>query len=198
MRRSRRWAPPRVEDDRARNVLVVSESYEVPAFWKHGRRELQGWAVDDHLPRRVAATRPVPLAVPHPAHVRHEVVVRADAPFHVGPYGETVSGKAFAFTSTLARKRNEVTLTFDYRSLADAVGPEDMKSHTQEMARLEDQLSFLLLSDLTSPDAPEDGWTETTLAGGAVSLALAAVLSVVAVVRVRRRRAGRNTPVTRP
>ena len=35
-----------------------------------------------------------------------------------------------------------------------------MKAHAQEMERLDEGLSFLLLSDLTSPDAPEEGLAE--------------------------------------
>jgi len=179
---------PVVRDDRARNVVVVSESYEVTSFWKNGKRDLRAWSIENHLPTRVGATRATPLAVPHPMHVRHELVVRADAAFHLGKYDAHIDGQAFAFTSALRASGREMTLVFDYRSLADSVLPEGMKAHTQAMERLDDALSFVLASDLTSPDAPQEGWAETTLAGGALSLTLAAVLAIVAAVRVRRRR----------
>jgi transglutaminase-like putative cysteine protease len=180
---------PVVRDDRWRNVLTVTESYEMPTFWKNGRRELRGWGVEDHLPRRVAATRTTPLSVPHPVHVRHELVVRANDRFHVGRYAKTVTGGAFTLTTTLTTAGKEIGLTFDYRSRSDVVLPDRMKTHTQETEQLEDELSFLLLSDLTSPDAPEDPWTGAPVVGGGLALSLAAALAIVAAVRVRRRRA---------
>jgi hypothetical protein len=85
---------------------------------------------------------------------------------------------------------NEIRLTFDYRSLADAVPPEQMKTHMQAMDRLDDALSFVVSSDLTSADAPEDGLAplESPLAVGGIVLAAAGALAVVAGVRTRRRR----------
>jgi hypothetical protein len=182
-------AAPTVQDDRTRNVLVVTESYELPSFWKNGKRELRGWEVDHHLPPRVAATRATPLEVPHPVHVRHEVIIRADERFHVGPFTETITGRAVACTAALRASSHEITLSFDYRSLADSVPPEHMNAHAKDMERLDDALSFFVLSDLTSPDAPEDSWTGTPAIGGVVVLAAAAVLAMAAGVRARRRRA---------
>ncbi len=179
---------PVVRDDRARNVLTVSESYELASFWKNGRRDLHGWEIENHLPTRVAATRATPLAVPHPVHVRHEIVLRANSAFHLGRYGETIADRAFTFNAALSASGKEMRLAFDYRSLADAVLSEDMKAHTQAIERLEDALSFVVSSDLTSPDAPEDGWSGSTRVGAAGALALAAVLAVAAGIRIRRRR----------
>jgi hypothetical protein len=183
---------PVVSDDRRRNVLVVTESYEMPTLWKNGRRELRGWGVDDHLPAHVAATRTTPLAVPHPVHVRHELVIRANGRFHVGRRATTVTGGAFTLTSMLTANGNEIGLTFDYRSRSDVVLPERMKIHAEEMDHLEDALSFHLLSDLTSPDAPEDPWTGTSAIGGTAALSVAAVVAIIAGVRARRRRLSRS------
>ena len=63
---------PSSGDDRARNVVTVSESYELATFWKNGAREVSGWQVRAHMPHSAASTRTTPLAVPHPVHVVHE------------------------------------------------------------------------------------------------------------------------------
>jgi hypothetical protein len=183
-------APPAVKDDRARNVIVVTEAYELPSFWKGGKRELRGWEVDHHLPRRVAATRTTPLAVPHPVHVRHEIVVEAGERLHLGPFGTSVTGQVFAFTSSAAAEGTALALRFDYRSTADSVRPEQLKVHAPDMERLDEGLSFLLLSDLTSPDAPEERLAElaSPLALGGLVLGAAGILAVVAGLRARRRR----------
>jgi transglutaminase-like putative cysteine protease len=185
-------APPAVRDDRARNILVVTESYELPTFWKNGKRELRGWEVEHHVPPRVAATRATPLSVPHPVHVRHEIVVRAPARLRLGRFGESLTGRAFSFTSALSTSGRECTLTFDYRTLADSVRPEHLKAHALDVERLDDALSFELLSDLTSPDAPEEGWSGTVAIGSGTALAVAAALAAVAGIRARRKRGARG------
>jgi transglutaminase-like putative cysteine protease len=183
-------APPAATDDRQRNIIVVTESYEMSSFWKNRKRELHGWEVSDHLPKSVASSRKTPLSVPHPVHVRHEVIVRAQSRFHLGPYHEDVRSEALSFTAALAAEGQEMRLTFDYRSLADAVLPEHIKTHQQSVHRVEDAISFLVLPDLTSPDAPEERWVGTPLIGGA-ALAAGALLAIVAGLRARRRRTGR-------
>jgi hypothetical protein len=185
-------AAPVVRDDREKNVLVISESYELPAFWKNGRRELRGWEVADHLPTRVAATRATPLAIPHPVHVRHVVVVRAGRRLRLGRFDETVTGHAFVLEAAAQASGNELRLVFDYRSLSDAVLPEQMKTHAKDVERVEDALSFQLDADLTSPDAPEDGWTGAPVVGSGAALAVGALLAIALGIRARRRRGTRQ------
>jgi hypothetical protein len=169
--------PPTARDDRASNLLVVSESYELPTFWKSGRRELDGWEIGNHLPHAVPSSRTSPLDVPHPVHVLHRVVVRAPSRFHLGPYGDTITGDAFTFASKLDVAGRDMQLSFDYRSRADSVGPGQFAQHGKAMDRVRQALSFVLTNDLGSPDAPESGWRSwpEALAGGALAAACAAL-----------------------
>jgi hypothetical protein len=182
---------PVVSDDRARNVLVVSESYEIPTFWKNDRRRLSGWHVEDHLPAATPSGRGTPLAIPYPVHVRHTLVMRAQHPFRLGRRGEAVDSDAFAFTSRLTAAGAEMRLSFDYRSLADSVLPAKLAAHQQAMERVKNALSFVITTELTSPDAPAEGWTspEVIVGGGAV-LTAAALLAIAAA--IWRRRKGLN------
>jgi hypothetical protein len=185
----RALAAPAVADDRARNVLVVSESYEIPSFWKNGRRGLSGWLVEDHLPAATTTTRGTPLAVPHPVHVRHTIVVRSQDAFRLGPYGEPLDDDTFAFTSALTVSGPEMRLSFDYRSLADSVATGKLAAHRQAIERVRDALSFVIASDLTSPDAPAEAWeTGGAIAAGGTILAAAALVVIVATMRARRKR----------
>jgi len=185
-------SPPDVRDDRARNIVELSESYELPSFWKNGIRKLSGWEVREHLPKSVASARRTPLAVPYPVHVRHQVVVRAASPFRIGRRGSTITTDAFAFSSALSVAQTELRLSFDYRSLADSVPAEKLAAHQQAMERVKDALSFVLASDLTSPDAPEEGWAPswTLLGAGIVVESLAVVALVVWLLARRRSRRG--------
>jgi transglutaminase-like putative cysteine protease len=183
-------ASPGVKDDRARNVVVVTEAYEIPSFWKNHKRELRGWVVEDRLPKSVASSRLTPVEVPHPVHVRHEIIVRTDDRMHLGRYGQTIASRTFLFASALSSTSHEMRLQFDYRSLADSVAAGELKAHQQALARLEDELTFLVLPDFTSPDAPVEGWgLAWGLAAAGGGIAVAAGLAAWA---RRKRRAGRE------
>jgi transglutaminase-like putative cysteine protease len=185
----RALAAPVVSDDRARNVIIVSESYEIPTFWKNGRRMLSGWHVEDHLPNVSASGRSTPLAVPYPVHVRHTVDVRAQNSFRFAGSGELIDGDAFAFTSVLTVAGAEMRLTFDYRSLADGILPGKLAAHQQAMERVRDALSFVVTSDLNSPDAPAVGWTSGwMIVGGGTILAAGALLVIMGRLRAQRGR----------
>jgi len=144
---------PTSRDDRARNIVTVSESYEIRTFWKNGERELFGWQVEDHMPSSAASTRTAPLAVPHPVHVVHEITVRSPRRFKVTGRGETIAGGAFEFSSRLSVEGRVLRLTFDYRSRADAVMPQEIKAHQQSAEQVMDELSFVLADDLTESGA---------------------------------------------
>lgn len=183
-------APPQTRDDRTLNELAVTESYELPTFWKSGRRELDGWEIRNHLPRTVPSSRTSPLEVPHPVHVLHRVVVRAREEFHLGPYGETISGDAFTFSSRLDASGKEMSLSFDYRSRADSVRPEQFATHGKDMDRVRDALSFVITTDLDSPDAPETAWPAWPVALGGGTLAAACTALAIGL----RRRGKERTP----
>jgi hypothetical protein len=180
---------PASSDDRARNVVTVSESYDIAVFWKSGQRELTGWQVQAHMPRSVASTRTTPLAVPHPVHVRHEIVIRAARRFRVSPRHQRVGADAFLFTSDVSAVDRELRLVFDYRSRADAVLAAGIKAHQQAVERVADQLSFVLTSDLAEKGAERHD-VPWLMLGALLGLAAAGVAGLV----LSRRHRGHSNP----
>jgi hypothetical protein len=119
---------------------------------------LFGWQIRDVLPRSAASTRTAPLVVPHPVHVAQQIVVRASRAFRLAGHDVRIADPAFAFSSNLQVAGREMRLSFDYRSLADSVPAARLKAHQQAMERLRDELSFILASDLASPETRQ--WDE--------------------------------------
>jgi hypothetical protein len=146
---------PVSRDDRTRNIVTLSESYELGTFWKNGARELYGWQVTARMPKAAASTRKAPLSVPHPVHVLHRLVVRARAPFRIASRHETIRDDAFAFSSDRSVSGRELRLSFDYRSLADSVAPERIKGHQAAVERVKDELSVAVTSDLAESGVGE-------------------------------------------
>jgi hypothetical protein len=105
--------------------------------------------VEAKLPKWPASTRATPLAVPHPVHVVHRVVVRADRPFRLSGSREIVTDDAFEFSCDRVVEGREMRLAFDYRSRADFVAPGKIKAHQQAVEKMKEELGFVLASDLT-------------------------------------------------
>ncbi|MGE5358772.1 MAG: DUF3857 domain-containing protein [Bacteroidales bacterium] len=173
---------PTTRDDRDANLVTVTESYELATFWKRGERELYAWQIREYLPSRAASTRTTPLAVPHPVHVRHEIVVRASAPFRIDARKQAIADAAFAFSWEVGVAGDELRLAFDYRSLADSVPPAKLRAHQEAADRVRDAITFVVDEDLREPGA-RPGPLATWLPVG-----LAAVLLAGGLLALRRRR----------
>ena len=140
--------PPVSRDDRANNVVTVTESYELTNFWKNGERDLYGWLISERLPKAAASTRTAPLEVPYPVRVVHHIVVRARTPFHVSGEHDVIEDAAFRFAYDVAAAGPELRLSFDYTSRADAVLPAGLKAHQHAAERVRDALGFTVTPDM--------------------------------------------------
>ena len=134
----RALAPPRVEDDRERNVLVVREEYEIPALWKEGAHEFRAWLVDSRLARPRLPDRSAPYALAHPDHVRHQLTIQLPAPPDLALLRERVSSPAFALEASWSVRGNEALLDYTYRSLRESVAPGEVPEFSDRVDRAAD------------------------------------------------------------
>ena len=178
---------PLTSDNRERNVVMLTEVYELSSFWKDGKHQFRGWQVREELPKAAASTRKAPLAMRHPVRVAHHIVVRAASPFQLGTFGEHISDHAFDFTSSMDVSETEMKLAYEYQSKADSVPADRIKGHQQAIDRVSNALTFVLASDLTSPDAPLTFDPATWLPLGVGLLAAALLLFRVLAFRSSRR-----------
>jgi transglutaminase-like putative cysteine protease len=189
---------PRFDDDRERNVVKVTEAYEIGAFWTDGERQLFGWRIRESIPDQPASTRSAPLAVEHPVHVRHRITVRAPAHFRIDGRRARIDDPAFAFTSDLAVAGSRLTLTFDYRSLADAVPAARMRAYQQAIGRVKEALTVPIdQRDVSRLDGPRL-WLWLLLALTALALSFGGHLALrrVSIRRARRANHPQNTQST--
>jgi transglutaminase-like putative cysteine protease len=134
----RALGPPRVEDDRERNVLVVREAYEIPALWKQGAHDFRAWAIDDHLAKPRVIERSAPLALSHPAHVRQSLRIILPGRPDVAPLHETVKSGAFSMDASWRVRGNEARLEYTYRSLRGSLPPADVPEFVARVERAAD------------------------------------------------------------
>ena len=130
--------PPRIEDDRERNVLVVREAYEIPALWKQGAHDFRAWFIDQKLRRPGTLERSAPLALSHPDHVRQVVTIRLPGPPDLAPLHETIESSAFLVDASWTVRGNEAQLQYTYRSLRGTLSPKDVPELVDRIDRASD------------------------------------------------------------
>jgi len=130
--------PPRVEDDRERNVLVVREAYEIPTLWKQGAHEFRAWLIDDRLVRPEVLDRSAPFALAHPDHIRQSLTIQLPGPPDLAPLRETVKNPAFAMDAAWLVRGNEARLEYTYRSLRGSLPPGDVAEYADRVERAAD------------------------------------------------------------
>ncbi|WP_158623637.1 DUF3857 domain-containing protein [Corallococcus llansteffanensis] len=130
--------PLTVEDDPAKNVLVVREHYRIEKFWSDdGRRDFDAHMLREYLSEPGISHRTFPLAVDHPVFVRHRITLQSGTPLHVTSHRDLVEGPAFQLEADTRSDGRTLVLDYRYRSVADAVPPERISEHVKSLHQSE-------------------------------------------------------------
>lgn len=191
---------PKVEDDRERNVVVVREAYEITDFWREGSHDFRAWLVDEWLRAPKKLERTAPLALAHPAFVKHTLTLRLPGRPDLDPMQETVAGPGFSMDARWIVRGNEARLEYTYRTLRSSLPPAQVKAHVEKVGRAADLVVCRVPGKARSGAAvngeaeAEDESGFWALAGlgtfAAVALGAWGTSAGVAAARARRRRQG--------
>jgi transglutaminase-like putative cysteine protease len=138
----RSLALPVSRDDRAANVIVEEERYELPGFWKEGHHDFYAWAVGDELRRPATASRSMPLQLNHPIHLEHTLTIDLPEPLELEPQRELVVSPGFSLGSRSELHGRRVTLSYDYRSLDSSLPASEAQRHFEAVDRAERALGY--------------------------------------------------------
>lgn len=179
---------PIFHDDRDANVLRVTESYQLPEFWKEGTRDLSGWAVQERLVKPDSTQRVAPFAIEHPVDVEHRLTVRGGA--WAAESRESIDLSAFSFHSKLTSVGGAVVATFRYRSLQDHVAPDEVKGYLDSVGKTRDALRFTVSRSATASQGaavPSGALLWLGVVAGVVATGWIGLVAARAVRRQRRR-----------
>lgn len=187
--------PPQVSDDRAANVIVVHEEYEVRELWSAGVWTFVPDAIDAALRVPDTVVRTMPLAFDHPLRVEERVRFVFPEALPVEPSSDVVESPAFRYEMHADRSGNVVTIRYSLRSLTDAVAPADVPSHLTRVAQV--RRSIGLDVDRPAVAAAPESLLASTVGGSAsrwfwgtfAMVTFVGVCCVIAIPRATRRRA---------
>jgi len=139
-----RVADPKVDDDRVRNVVVVTERYRVPELWKDGDWSWYPRVLESYLSRPDTMIRSMPLAFPHPLNVQQSVTFNLPEEIEIEKSSSTTETPAFRYESVVDSNGKAVTVRQTLRALRDFVAPQDVPDHLTKLATVWNSTGFHL------------------------------------------------------
>lgn len=139
------------EDNEATNVLHTSERYTIPKFW-HMAADQSGYIgtfqpveIAGVVPAPAAAGRTMPLAVDFPTHYRYTLIAHLNAGWGVEAKTDSLETPAMRFVRSVEAKERDLTLRYEYETLADHVDPDAATDHLEKLSQVRRLLAFSVL-----------------------------------------------------
>ena len=145
---------PRVEDDRARNVITVTEKYRLPALWKEGHWTWYPRVLDAHLRRPETMIRSMPLAFDHPLDVRQTVTFDFPEEVEVEKSASVVESDSFRYEYSVDRNGRSVYIKQSLRSRRDFVPADEVAEHLTKLNAVWSGIGYRLSPPGAQPAPP--------------------------------------------
>ncbi len=136
--------PLKVEDDRAANEIVLTESYRLTNPWKNRSGDektmlcYSNWL--DFLDQRFQMDRKTPLGLYPPRIIKETISIQG---MDVKPYEKKISHKAFDFSCThINEESDKGRIEFELRTHLDSISSEELESFSQKLKRASASTSY--------------------------------------------------------
>lgn len=179
--------PLSIEDDTDVNRITVRERYMIERPWSQEgaarQASLEAFSVAELTAEPATLERKLPLGVPFPAHVRHEIVAELPAPGAFPNERKAVDDAFQQFAYEARVKGSSLFLTFDYRTKTNSVPVEKVEDYVSNL-RLIQSDAFYGIRFPTSPTA--FGWARINWPIAILALITAGVVLFASVTYYRR------------
>jgi hypothetical protein len=133
---------PKIADDRANNVVVVTEQYRIPELWANGDWSWYPRTIEAYLSRPETMIRSMPLAFPYPLNVRQTVTFNFPDDPDIEKTSSVTETPAFRFESVVDANGRTVTIRQTLRGLRDSVDAKDVPDHLTKLAEVWSTIGF--------------------------------------------------------
>ena len=149
--------PPAVRDDRANNVLVVTEQYQIRELWKLSpdtkkrEAEFRGDSLVNLLTDPKTRLRTMPLRLPFPLRREHEIVIHLPDPdWTLPPKEKTIDHDAFLFHYHRTLTGKVLRYRFDLETRTPELPPQKVADYLARLDEMETDVGEKL-------ERPDDG-----------------------------------------
>jgi hypothetical protein len=138
---------PTIKDDRAANVIVVTEHYRVRELWDDGAWTWYPRVLEEHLGRPDTMIRKMPLAFTWPLNVRQTATFTFPEDVDVKKRTAATDTPAFRYEYAVDRIGHTVTVRQSLRAKADAVEARDVPEHLTKLSGIWSKIGYRLSPD---------------------------------------------------
>ena len=144
---------PQVRDDRARNVIVITEKYRIRELWKEGEWTWYPRLIESHLQRPETMIRTMPLAFDYPLNVTQTVTVNLPARLRLEPASSVTETPAFRHEYTVDSSGRTVFIRQSLRARKDFVPAKEVPEHLSKLNDVWDEIGYSLRPTTTKSAA---------------------------------------------
>ena len=178
---------PRIHDDRAKNVLSVTERYLVPELWAEGEWTWYPRVLEAHFRRPETMIRTMPMAFEWPLDVTQSVTFTFPEEVNVDKSTAVTETSTFRYEYTVDSNGRTVMIRQSLRSLKDSIDVKDVADHLTKLNGIWGEIGYRLAPTGAQPkpaakprsSASKWGW------GFALVAAFVGICSLIAIPRMR-------------
>jgi len=142
---------PRVQDDRLRNVIVVTEAYRVAELWKDGHWTWYPRVLESHLRRPDTMIRAMPLGFDYPLDVRQKVTFNFPDEVPVEKSTSVTETPTFRYEYVADHNGKTVTIRQSLRARRDFVDVKDVPDHLTKLNAMWSEIGYRLAPEGAQP-----------------------------------------------
>ena len=142
-----------VRDDRAKNVIVVTERYRVRELWKGGDWSWYPRILDGHLRRPDTIVRSMPLAFEYPLNVTQIVTLHFPKSLDIEDTKSVTETPTFRYEYTVDGQGSTVVIKQTLHARKDFVATADVSDHMTKLSGIWDEIGYRFEPDLKTTSA---------------------------------------------
>jgi len=185
---------PAIADDINANVIVITEHYTIPNFWKNRAREFYAGRINEEFGKLSVSRRSMPLALSYPVRVSQIIVAHLPEAFEIERKGSTIESDAIRYKYRYDYSGKTLTLSYELQSKKDYVAAEKVPEHLALVDRIRGTLGYEL--SMVKNDS-EDTEAVALLALIFTPILILGAFKVIKTTRARQRQASFKR-ITRP
>jgi transglutaminase-like putative cysteine protease len=140
-------SPPRIDDDQAANVLMITERYRISDFLQDQSLTLGAYRINQEMVKPSISKRSTPLGIPFPANINQTIEVNLAEPLLIDNDAATVANEWLRFEYRCEVMGKTLRLNYAYQSLADHVPAARVKKYLEAVDQIQNRLGYALSLD---------------------------------------------------
>jgi hypothetical protein len=174
---------PVIEDDQAKNVLVVKEKYFINQLWRDNKHRFFADKIYAELGKpTVVLNRSTPLEIRYPVAITQTILINLGSGFDFPNDRDVFTNEALRFEYNYSRNGNQLSMSFSLKTFQESLPVEAFQSHLDLLDKAQRVVGYELNRGQATLGARDRG--TSVLEPGESSIVLKALVWAVILVPI--------------